>query len=434
MLYNLCSAQEDSILIEGTMNPSEHAAAYVAILGNLNQEPILAQSIVKNGAFRIMLSPHIPLGIYKIGFAMQEKVNFYFVHEGLKKYTLDFVHKNTKWFFESNTGNAHRCIASYWKKEDTMLQPVASLYQFVGTYPFKNAILYKDAIQDIDYQLKKYYFFRDSYLRNIPKEAYEILTNTKPMIFPPLWNEKDITDSICNAFGKDIPDNDTNYYKKPFFSDKLNNFFSSILEDKQLDEESRFKKIKEKISCAVQNIQNLSHKDIYYNLMIRFFYNANYPFLVEVLDMQISDSKNLLSDTDKKYYDYRMAHYKMIKNKKFNYTKLDSLIPKGKKDKLLLFVGTYNEPSFKWLQKIKTELENSKMQVYTVLFDESAESIQNFKSKFPTWKCIELGNENNIELIENLKLVFTPTVHHLDGNNLFIKEYSLFDRIRISYE
>tara|TARA_B110000977_G_scaffold192781_1_gene266772 strand:+ start:247 stop:738 length:492 start_codon:yes stop_codon:yes gene_type:complete len=136
-------AQTKEITVTGTFMPKDKSAAYISVLGNTNQKPVLAEAKVTDGVFSMQLPIDLPLGVYKLGFAMQQKPTFYFVHDGKNNYHLNFVNTNNTWSFTSKTGTSHKYLSNYRQKKDSLMKPIGVLYFFAQNYPHKKEAIYK---------------------------------------------------------------------------------------------------------------------------------------------------------------------------------------------------------------------------------------------------------------------------------------------------
>jgi hypothetical protein len=131
------------IKISGVFEPKENAAAAVYVLGNIGQDNLLAEAKVVEGVFTATLPINTPKGIYKLAFGMQEKVYFYWLHEGKTNYELTFKNVQNTWQMLSNTGIEHSYLSNYKEKELLQLASLRPLYAFVASYPEKESTLYK---------------------------------------------------------------------------------------------------------------------------------------------------------------------------------------------------------------------------------------------------------------------------------------------------
>lgn len=421
-LSKIALAQGDSIVITGEFTPKDMSAAYIAVVGNLGQKNFLGESKVDNGIFTIHLPANTPQGIYKLAFSMQEKVYFYWIHEGEKKYHLIFKNENSRWSVESQTGNSHRYLSDYWVKEEALLAPIRVLYFFTAQYTEKSSKLYKDALKSLNKKKDEWEIFHKNAVLKAPQYAKEVLSETKLYLYDPTWDNQEIENDFDATFWKNTPFNDSGYYQKPFFTDKLQQFFTIYIEDKIMSESEKYDRIKKRLRLTLDKLTPYENRTSYYNLMVRFFANSQYLYLVDDIDAEIQAEK-MLTEEDKTFFAFRNDHRKLLQSEApeiLDSEQKNFLNSASATQKIVVFVANNTPFSQQWLAQLKEYAEKQQdTKVYAVMFtdDAQSESVQHFKGLFPTWLHHAVVAKDIQVMAEKYKLSYVPVALLLDKNN-----------------
>ena len=433
----VCTAQQppDSLRFSGTFIPKDKSAAYVAVYGNEGQDGIIAQAKVTNGKFSMSLPNNLPFGVYMLGFGMQDKVYFYLVHQPkVNAYTVTIENRNNQWTFNSTTGSEHAYLTAYWQQEQALLKPLSILYYFLENYPLRQEAIYENNSNVLKQKIKAFHEFRDAAIAKAPPYSKELLEQNKIILHNPQWTPKERETHFYNTLWERIPANDSNYYKKPYFGDKLEQVFGSILENKQSTEKDKLADITTNLNTLITHLKEDRYNTKYYNLMLRYFMNKQYPYVLSRIDPYINPSE-LLTPQDSLSYVYRQAQHSLIgqKAKTVLDTKGEEVLKNtAEADRtVLVFVGGNTPLSLEVLQQLDKEintLQNTK--VIAVLLGSTHESLQNFKSLFPNWSHFRIENAEQIQkTVEAYKLVFAPTIFVLDANQTIKKQLGVFETI-----
>ncbi len=181
------------------------------------------------------------------------------------------------------------------------------------------------------------------------------------------------------AFYDNIPVKDSTYYKKPFFGDRLEQFFSPIIEDKIMSEEEKYINIKKRVLLTIKRLENNPQRNKFYNIMVRYFVNVQYPQIIPTIDTFL-DINYLLTPEDRKAYLYRMTQKELIHSKSPPIlSESNQIIDFVNQEKnYLVFVGNNTPFSTAVLQQLNMATQNkNNEQVTAILFTDNAESIQN---------------------------------------------------------
>ena len=429
ILFQLATAQE--ITITGAFEPKDMAAAYVAVLGNMGQKNVLAESKVSEGKFSMSLPQDTPQGVYKLALGMQDKVYFYWLHTGQSSYELVFKYQKNKWYIEGKNNKEYDYLNKTIIKEDSLMVAIGVLYYTIGNYPEKKSKFITDAKTLLDTKTKEFQDFRNTALIKAPLLVKEVLNQNNIYFYDPTWDNETIEKKTAIVFWDNVPQNDTSYYKKPFFGDKLDQYFGSYNEDKIMPEQEKYLKIQNKVSQIIEKFAQHPQKNQLYNLMVRYFFSIQYPQICQVIDPFL-DKNKLLSPDDVKGFEYRMAQKELINQKApsiLNATTNEALTINTKEKNYLVFVGDNTPFSSAVLQQLKTETQNNDaIQVTAILFSDNAESIQNFKTQFPTWNIQTQVAKTAEETIKKYKLSYVPTVFEIDKNNTIVKIVKPFEK------
>lgn len=433
----VCTAQQqaDSLRFSGTFVPKDRAAAYIVVYGNLGQEAIVGESKVTDGAFTMHLPNSLAYGVYKLGFGMQEKPNLYLVHEPeVKAYTVTIENKNNQWTFSSTTGIEHAYLTKYWEQEQQLLEPLQMLYYFTESYPSKEEPVYKKVKSNLKQKIKAFKELRDQAIAKAPKYSKEVLEQTRLILHNPTWSIKQRENNFYKSLWSQVPPNDSTYYKKPFFGDKLEQVFGTIIDNGKGSEKEKLSEISSKLTDVMTHLKDDAYKTKYYNLMSRYFSNKQYPYVLNRIDPYINPSE-LLTANDSLSYVYRQAHHALIGQKA-----VDILSSKGEDvlkntdaadTTVLVFLGGNTPLSLEVLQQLNTEvdtLQNTK--VIAILLGGTNESLQNFKALFPNWTHYSIETAEQIQkTAEAYKLVFAPTIFVLDADRTIKKQLGVFETL-----
>ena len=302
--FQQATAQE--ISITGAFEPKDMAAAYVAVLGNMGQKNVLAESKVSEGKFSMSLPQDTPPGVYKLALGMQEKVYFYWLHTGQSSYELVFKYQKNKWYIEGKNNKEYDYLNKTIIKEDSLMVAIGVLYYTIANYPEKKSKLIADAKTLLDTKTKEFQDFKNTALIKAPLLVKEVLNQNNIYFYDPTWDNETIEKKAAIVFWDNVPQNDTSYYKKPFFGDKLDQYFGSYNEDKIMPEQEKYLKIQNKVSQIIEKFAQHPQKNQLYNLMVRYFFSIQYPQICQVIDPFL-DKNKLLSPDDVKGFEYRMA-------------------------------------------------------------------------------------------------------------------------------
>jgi hypothetical protein len=422
--------QADAITLSGFFEPKDKAAAYIAVLGNIGQKNILGEGKVIDGAFKISIQAPLPEGSYKLVFGMQEKVYFYWVHTGKNQYHLVFKNELNKWRMECTSSEEHSYITKYTKQQDSLLAPMGILYSFMANYPEKKTKLFEDVHAVLLDKIETFKKFRASKIAKAPKYSQEILKQTQIYLYNPLWEERTLEQNFESTFFDAVPKEDSNFYKKPFLGDKLEQFFSATLEDKIQPEAEKYAKIKKKVLLCLEKLATHPQKNYYYNLMIRYFSNAQYPYILPFIDNVIDPTK-MITNEDVLFYEFRKSQSTLLGKvapKIATATGENFLEQTTSTQKIVVFIGGNTPFSQQGLSQLyeKTKTQ-ANVQVYAILLTDNPESRQNFKALFPNWLHFETTKEVIEPIAKAYSLYYTPTLFILDNNNVISKEQLMFE-------
>lgn len=425
LLLQYGNAQDTGINITGTFSPKDRSAAYISVLGNTNsKDPVIAEVKVTDGVFSMQLPANLPLGVYKLGFAWQEKLTFYFVHDGEERYHIDFKNTNNTWTFNSNTGNEHNYLTKYWQQKDSLMTPIGVLYFFAQNYPHKQEAIYKKNNKALNKKVEYFKHFRAKAIAEAPPYSKEILAHKKTVFYEPQWDTATIEANFLNILWESVPKKDSLFYNKPYVLDKLQATFDALLEDSKKTEAEKYEAVKKRITWLLKKLEDHPNKSKYYNLCIRYFGSKGYPYVFNGIDLYL-DQTQLLTPQDAEGFAYRAKQHQLIQQKAppiATSTTANFLETVKAEQKILVFVAGNTPFSFQLLNTLKEQTaskENTK--VIAVLLTDNAESIQNFKSAYPKWELCTLKNEEVNTIAEAYKLVYVPTVYILDKDNTIIE-------------
>ncbi len=416
------SAQE--ITITGCFEPKDLAAATIAVLGNMGQKNVLGESKVTEGKFNISLPQDTPQGVYKLALGMQEKVYFYWMHTGTTSYELVFKNKKNKWYLEGKNNKEYNYLNKTIVKEDSLMEAIGVLYYTIGNYPEKKSKFIIEAKSLVDKKIKEFELFKNNALLEAPLLVKEVLNQNNIYFYDPTWDSETIEKKADAFFWDNIPLEDSNYYKKPFFGDQLDQFFVSTTEDRIMSEQEKNLKIQNKVILIIEKLAQHPQRNQLYNLMVRYFSNIKYPQIIQIIDPFL-DKNKLLSPEDVAGYEYRMAQKALINQKApsiIDATTNEPLAINIKEKNYLVFLGENSPFSNAIVQQLKIETQNNEaVQVTVILFSDNSESIQNFKNQFPTWKVQTQVLKAAEETIKKYKLSYVPTLFEIDKNNTIVK-------------
>lgn len=428
ILFWQATAQE--ITISGRFEPKDMAAAYVAVLGNMGQKNVLAESKVSEGKFSMSLPQDTPQGVYKLALGMQDKVYFYWMHTGQSSYELVFKNISSKWYLEGKNNKEYDYLSKYTTREDSLMQAIGVLYYTIGNYPEKKSKFIEDAKTLLDTKTKAFKLFKTTALLKAPLLVKEVLNQNNIYFYDPTWDNATIEKKADVVFWDNVPLQDTTYYKKPFFGDKLDQYFGSYIEDKLIPEEEKYFKIKNKVLLIIEKFAQHPQKNKYYNLLVRYFSGIQYHQMIQVIDPFL-DKNKLMTPDDINAYEYRMAQNALINQKapQLLSTSNEALILNTKEKNYLVFVGDNTPFSNEVLHQLEVDTQNiATVQVTVLLFSDNAESIQNFKTKFPSWNVQTQFGTTAEATIKNYKLIFVPTIFEIDKNDMVLKIIKPFEK------
>jgi hypothetical protein len=263
-----------------------------------------------------------------------------------------------------------------------------------------------------------------------PPYSKEVIKQTELFLYEPTLANEALEASFEQSFWDNVPMNDSLFYKKPFFTDKLEQFFGAYLEDKAMREGEKYEKIKKRLLFSIAQLAQHPQKNYYYNIMVRFFANGQYPYVIPVIDKAINPSK-MLSPEDVKYYDYRKEQVSLWGKKApaiATKTITNFLDQESASKKILVIVGSNTPFSQQGLALLHAKTKEQKdTKVYAVLLTDNAESVQNFKNLFPSWLHHNVANEEANQLAKTYALYYSPTVFLLDRNNVILQEMPLYE-------
>ena len=428
ILFQPVTAQE--ITITGAFEPKDMAAAYVAVLGNIGQKNVLAESKVSDGKFSMSLPQDTPQGVYKLVLGMQDKVYFYWLHTGQNSYELVFKNSQNQWRMECLSSKAHEYLTNYIQQEDSLMQALSVLYFFTTNYPEKKEKLFTEAQTVLEQKIKNYKEFRTNAIAKAPMYCNDVLTQNQVFIYNPLWDNATLEQNYEATFYDNIPVKDSTYYKKPFFGDKLEQFFSPIIEDKIMSEEEKYINIKKRVLLTIKRLENNPQRNKFYNIMVRYFVNVQYPQIIPTIDTFL-DINYLLTPEDRKAYLYRMTQKELIHSKSPPIlSESNQIIDFVNQEKnYLVFVGNNTPFSTAVLQQLNMATQNKhNAQVTAILFTDNVESIQNFKNLFPSWKVYPQVGKTAEETIKKYSLSYVPTIFELNKDNIILKIVNPFEK------
>lgn len=420
----ILSAKE--IKITGFFAHKDMAAAYVAIQGAIDKDNKTPEARVTQGEFSFTLPENTKPGVYKLAFGMQEKVYFYWIHTGEKKYHWIFKNKDNKWIMECESTPSYRYLTQYKSEEEKLLKTLGILYDFVGNYPEKESVVYKEALNQLNEKTKAFEVFRTKGISNAPVHVKDVLEQNQIYLYNPLWNEKQLEENFEATFWNSWPKNDDSFYLKPFFQDKLEMFLSNIFENRSLKEEEKFNKAKKRILLTINKFANNPQKNYYYNLMIRYLVMTQQPFYIYLIDPFL-DPKSFLSATDAEGYNYRLEQKQLVTQKAPEIKNLE--IEKIDKE-IIVFVGGNSEYSLAILQKLKQEVQkNETLKITVILFTDNSDSIQNFKILFPFWDVHTYSGTEVEKIIKDYKLFYVPSIFVLNKDRIIKKILTPFESL-----
>lgn len=426
------AAQE--ISLSGIFEPQDRSPAYISVLGTTKQNKLIAEAKVIQGAFTMSIPQDLPYGVYKLGFSTKDKMQFYWVHDGEKNYYLQFTYHNNDWHFVSTTGKAHTYLSKYWQQNDSLMIGISSLYNFLQTYPHKTEFIYKTASTILDQKITAFKNIEDKAITNAPEYANEVLAQNKIIFYNPAWDEDSIKANYFEELWRSIPINDTLYYNKPFFLDKLTSTFQTLIEDKTKPEIEKYQEIKGQLEWLLPRFSNYAIKQKYYNLCLRYFANNNYPYVLNLIDQYINLQEPLLLEQDTNGFLYRKSQQDLLGKpappiiSQNNSNALDNLEASAS---VLVFVGGNSPYSFQLLNQLQEDVAHSTVykKVIAVLLTEDEESIANFKNRFATWEVVSITNESVNGLVKSYNLIYAPTIFILDKNKNIEKILAPFERL-----
>lgn len=427
--FQQATAQE--ISITGTFEPKDMAAAYVAVLGNMGQKSVLAESKVSEGKFSMTLPQDTPPGVYKLALGMQEKVYFYWMHTEQSKYEFVFKSIQNQWRMECLSSKAHEYLTNYIKQEDSLMQALSVLYFFTANYPEKKEKLFTEAQTILEQKINNFKEFRNNAFVKAPRYCNDVLTQNQVFIYNPLWDNATLEQNYEATFYDNIPVKDSTFYKKPFFGNKLEQFFSPIIEDKIMSEEEKYINIKKRVLLTIKRLENNPQRNKFYNLMVRYFSNVQYSQIIPTIDTFL-DINYLLTPEDRKAYLYRMTQKELIHSKSPPIvTESNQIIDFVNQEKnYLVFVGNNTPFSTSVLQQLNMATQNKhNAQVTAILFTDNAESIQNFKNLFPSWRVHPQVGKTAEESIKKYSLSYVPTIFELDKDSKIVQLVEPFQKI-----
>jgi len=416
--------QAKEIQVSGTFTPKDRSAAYVTVLGNTNQKLLLAQAKVTDGIFSLKLPADLPLGVYKLGFASQDKFNFYLIHDGEYSYHIDFKNVNNSWTFTSNTGNEHRYITRYWKQRDSLMESIRIFYYFAKNYPHKEERIYKKNSTVLNDKVKDFKRFRTQAITQAPLYSNELLTHNKIVFHEPQLDVQTIEKNYLNTLWENLPKLDTTFYNKPYVTDKLQASFDGLLKDRSIKEKEKYQAVKERLIWLLEKLDNQPDKLKYYNLCLRYFASKNYPYVFNTIDNYL-DQKHLFTTQDSEDFIYRAKQQHLIQKKAPSIaTALDASIFDAVKAerKVLVFVADNTPFSHQLLNGLKEQIATKvHTKVIAVLLTDHTESIQNFINLYPNWTLCTLKNEVINNVVQAYKLFYAPAVFVLDKDNTILE-------------
>ncbi len=417
-----------NIDFKGSFTPKDMSAANVYVLGNIGQNNVLAEAKVVDGVFNTTLPANLPKGIYKLAFGMQEKVYFYFIHDGASSYQFDFMNQQNAWSLHTQSGINNIYVAQFYQKQNSLLPALKTLYFFVGQYPEKKSIVYKTVIKTLYEKKLAFENFRKKAITNAPIYAKEVLQQNKMYFYSPELESTQIEIDFEKNLWDNVPKNDSLFYTKPFFGDLLEKFFLAIIEDRTMPESERYFKLKTKIQFVINQLKDNPYKTKYLNLMIRFFANNQYPYLIQEID-KACIATDLIAEDDKIGFNYRQKQQllfgkkipEIINSEGKNIFENDTALKK-----ILVFVGNNTAFANQCLSKLNTDYASDKnCELIAINLNDNSESIKNFKNLFPNWKHPTFTKDQIKELISKYNLIYAPTLFEIK-QDLITMEIELF--------
>ena len=421
------------ITFSGTFIPKDRAAASVVVYGNAGQVGVLAKAKVTEGAFSMQLPDSLAYGVYKLGFGMQEKTNLYLIHQPqVKTYIATIENKDNQWTFSSTTGSEHTYLTKYWHQQQKRLEPIRLLYYFEQNYPLKEERIYKSNRKALKEKINAFNKFRDAAISKAPKYSKELLQQNKLILHDPNWSTKEREDYFHKTLWGRVPQNDSTYYKKPYFLDKIDQVFGTIIDDGKGSEKEKLLDIMAKLTDLISYLKDDTYQTKYYNLMIHYFANKQYPYVLSHIDSYVN-SAELLSPNDSLSYAFRQAQQLLIGQKAAAIidTKGQNIFNAITKETVLVFVGGNTPISLEILQQLNSDVATQQnTAVVAVLLGGTNESLQNFKALFPNWAHYIVEDAEQIQkIVDAYKLIFAPTLFILDVERTIKKQLALFETV-----
>ena len=420
------------ITFSGTFIPKDRAAAYVVVYGNAGQEGVLAEAKVTEGAFEMQLPDSLAYGVYKLGFGKQDPP-LYLIHQPqVKSYAATIEKKNNQWTLSSTTGSEHTYLTEYWQQEQKQLEPIRLLYYFQQNYPLKQERIYESNQKALKEKINAFKIFRDAAIAKAPKYSKELLQQNKIILHNPKWSTKEREDHFYKTLWARVPKNDSTYYKKPYFVDKLEQVFGTIIDDGKGSEKEKLATITAKLTDVIKYLKDDAYQTKYYNLMIRYFANKQYPYVINHIDPHVIPQK-LLTPNDSLSFAYRQSQQLLIGEKATAIinSKGQQVLNAVTKKTALVFVGGNTPISLEVLQQFNTEVATLQdTEVIAVLLDGSNESLQNFRALFPKWTHHSIQDADQIQkTVDAYKLVFAPTLFIIDEKGNIQKQLTVFETL-----
>ncbi len=423
------AAQE--ITLSGSFEPKDKAAAYVAVLGNMGQNAVLAEAKVLEGNYSITLPANTPQGVYKLAFGMQEQPTFYFIHEGKENYVLNFSNTNNAWRLYATSSNNQSYVSNYQQKKDSLIATISTLYSFVQNYPHTKEPLHQSAIKTLNEKIKTFQSFEATAIAKAPQYSKEILQQNKMFFHKPQWDNKTIENNFLEALWSNIPIADTLYYKKPYLGEKLKATFEGVLEDKIITEAEKYNTISTRLEWLMQKLKTYPQHQKYYNLCLFYFFGNNYPYLTDQIDHYLN-SKELLNAQETENFNYRKSQQELLGKVAppiINENNINALDSFEANPSVVVFVAGNSPYSFQLLNQLKeaTASSTTYQKVIAVLLTDDKESIANFKNRFPTWQVVSVAKDTINDVAKSYKLVYAPVAFLLDKNKTIIKKLEPFE-------
>ena len=421
------------ITFSGTFIPKDRAAAYVVVYGNAGQEGVLAEAKVTEGTFEMQLPDSLEYGVYKLGFGMQEKPNLYLIHQPeVKAYRATIENKNNQWTLSSITGSEHTYLTKYWQQKKKRLKPIRVLYSFEQNYPLKKEHIYKTSKKKLKEKINAFNKFRDAAITKAPKYSKELLQQNKLILHNPKWSTKERKDHFHKTLWDRVPQNDSTYYKKPYFGDKLEQVFGTIIDNGKGSEKEKLADITAKLLDVITHLKHDTYQTKYYNLMIRYFAYKQYPYVFNHIDPYIN-SAELLTPNDSLSYAFRQGQQLLIGKKAAAIidSKGQDMFNAVTKKTALVFIGGNTPLSLEVLQQLNSEVATQQNpEVIAVLLGGTNESLQKFNSLFPNWTHYTIEDADQIQKIADAyKLIFAPTIFILDTDRTIQKKLAVFETL-----